>query len=139
LSNKISNKDKKDWKEFISSSDKLINKDLYLEKKINKNINKTIDLHGFSLNNANKVIDQFIHEGFMSGVNRITVITGKGLRSDNISNPYLSKDLSILKNSVPEFIKSNKSLMRMIKEIKQAKLEEGGSGAFYIYLKKKFK
>ena len=85
MSNKISNKDKKDWKDFISSSDKLINKDLYLEKKINKNINKTIDLHGFSLDNANKVIDQFIHEGFMSGVNRITVITGKGLRSDNIS------------------------------------------------------
>ena len=133
---KLSNKDKKDWKEFISSSDKLINKDLYLEKKINKNINKTIDLHGFSLDNANKVIDQFIHEGFMSGVNRITVITGKGLRSDNISNPYLSKDLSILKNSVPEFIKNNRKLMDKVLQINQAQPNDGGEGAFYLLLKK---
>ena len=72
-------------------------------------------------------------------LNRIIVITGKGQRSNNKSNPYISKDLSILKYSVPEFIESNKNLMKMIKEITDAKIEDGGSGAFYIYLKKKIK
>jgi len=139
LSNKLSDKDKKDWEEFILSKEKLKNKDLNLNKNLVKNINKTIDLHGFSIENANKVIDEFINECFISGIDSIKVITGKGLRSNNILNPYLSKDLSILKNSVPQFIKKNKNLMEMIKEIKNAKIEDGGSGAFYIYLKKKFK
>ena len=138
MSNKLSDKDKKDWKEFTLSKEKLIDKDLSLKKHTIKNLNKTIDLHGLSLENANKTIDEFIHECFLSDVDRITVITGKGLRSNNISNPYLSKDLSILKYSVPEFIESNKNLMKMIKEIKNAKIEDGGSGAFYVYLKKKF-
>jgi DNA-nicking Smr family endonuclease len=67
------------------------------------------------------------------------VITGKGLRSKNVENPYLSKDLSILKYSVPEFIENNKDLMRLIIETTDAKIEDGGSGAFYIYLRNKNK
>ena len=67
------------------------------------------------------------------------MITGKGLRSKNIENPYLSKDLSILKYSVPEFIENNISLINVIIEIIDAKIEDGGSGAFYVYLKNKNK
>ena len=93
-------------------------------------------MHGFSLENANKTIEQFINRCFESKVNKITVITGKGLRSNNIDNPYVSKDLSILKNSVPAFIKSNSDLMKKIKSIKESKIEDGGSGAFDIFLKK---
>ena len=137
MNNKLSNKDKKDWQNFILSEEKVLNKDLSLSQiKTEKNLVKTIDLHGFSLENANKTIDEFINRCFKTNVSKITVITGKGLRSNNINNPYVSKDLSILKNSVPEFIKSNSDLMKKIKNIKEAKAEDGGSGAFDIFLKK---
>ena len=134
---KISDKDKKDWQNFISNKEKLSNKDLYLSNnKIEKEIIKTIDLHGFSLENANNVIEEFIIQCFKKNVNKIIVITGKGLRSKSIRNPYASKDLSILKHSVPDFIKSKPNLMKIIQKIEEAKIEDGGGGAFYIYLKR---
>jgi len=136
LNKKLSDKDKKDWQNFISNKEKILDKDLSV--KIEKQIDSTkrIDLHGFSLENANLIIDEFINKCFKENVTRIIVITGKGLRSNNVSNPYVSKDLSILKNSVPEFIKSNTNLMKKIKNIKEAIIEDGGSGAFNIFLKK---
>ena len=137
MKRKISDKDKKDWKNFISNKEKLSNKDLYLSNnKIEKEIIKTIDLHGFSLENANNVIEEFIIQCFKKNVNKIIVITGKGLRSKSIRNPYVSKDLSILKHSVPDFIKSKPNLMKIIQKIEEAKIEDGGGGAFYIYLKR---
>ena len=137
MNNKISDKDKRDWQNFISSEEKIHNKDsALLQTRADIDVIKTIDLHGFSLENANKTIEQFINRCFESKVNKITVITGKGLRSNNIDNPYVSKDLSILKNSVPAFIKSNSDLMKKIKSIKESKIEDGGSGAFDIFLKK---
>tara|TARA_B100000586_G_scaffold265033_1_gene236173 strand:- start:36 stop:455 length:420 start_codon:yes stop_codon:yes gene_type:complete len=136
LNKKLSDKDKKDWQNFISNKEKILDKDLSV--KIEKQIDSTkrIDLHGFSLENANLIIDEFINKCFKENVTRIIVITGKGLRSNNVSNPYVSKDLSILKNSVPEFIKSNADLMKKIKNIEEAIIEDGGSGAFNIFLKK---
>ena len=137
MNSKLSDKDKKDWQNFLLSKEKVHNKDLSLSQiKIDKNLVKTIDLHGFSLENANRTIDEFINRCFKTNVSKITVITGKGLRSNNINNPYVSKNLSILKNSVPEYIKSNSDLMKKIKNIKVAKTEDGGSGAFDIFLKK---
>ena len=137
MKRKISNKDKKDWQNFISNKEKLSNKDLYLsDNKIKKKSIKTIDLHGFSLENANNFIEKFIIECSKKNINKIIVITGKGLRSKNIENPYISRDLSILKNSVPNFIKSKQNLMKLIKHIKEATIEDGGQGAFYIFLKK---
>ena len=137
MNNKISDKDKRDWQNFISSEEKIYNKDSSLSQtRTYKDEIKTIDLHGFSLENANKTIDEFISRCFEDKVSKITVITGKGLRSKNIDNPYVSKDLSILKNSVPQFIKSNSNLMKKIKSIKEAKTEDGGSGAIDIFLKK---
>ena len=136
MSNKLSDKDKKDWEDFISNNNKIPNKDFKKNKdKNNRGIVKKIDLHGFSLENANKTIEDFITKCFNNNVNKIIVITGKGLRSKNISNPYVSRDLSILKNSVPEFINSQLNLMKIIKKIKKADIENGGEGAFYIYLK----
>ena len=133
---KISDKDKKDWESFIKSKEKIYNKDLSEKKNFNKKIlTKTIDLHGYSLENANKTIGEYINQCFSKNIKRIVVITGKGLRSNTQNDPYVSKDLSILKYSVPEFIKSNSDLMKLIQEIKIADEEEGGSGAFIIYLK----
>ena len=137
MNRKISKKDKKDWQNFISRKDKLPNKDLDLESKVNKKLIKTVDLHGFSLIDANNFIEKFIKECFENNVHKIIVITGKGLRSQNDKNPYISKDLSILKNSVPKFIKSQSSLIELIKEIKKANIEDGGEGAFYIFLRKR--
>ena len=136
---KISQKDKKDWENFTSNNDKIFNKDFVDKKNIRKEKVKKIDLHWFTIEEAHKAVEQFIQKCFYDSVTKIIVITGKGLRSKNIENPYLSKDLSILKYAVPEFIESNKDLMRMIIEITDAKTEDGGSGAFYIYLKNKDK
>ncbi len=139
MSKKISNKDKQDWEKFLNSEEKVSNKDLINNKiKRYKKIKK-IDLHGYTIEEANKIIEQFIEKSFNENVTKIIVITGKGLRSKNLVNPYLSKDLSILKYSVPEFIENNKSLTQFIIEITDAKIEDGGSGAFYIYLKNKNK
>ena len=139
MNKKLSDKDKKDWQNFISNKEKLINKDQFLKKNIKEDLTKKIDLHGYSIEDANKIIYEFINKCFSQKVSRIIVITGKGLRSKNKSNPYVSKDLSILKYSVPEYIESNKNLMKMIKEIKDAEIQDGGSGAFYIFLKRKIK
>ena len=136
MTSDISNKDKRDWEEFISSDEALPNKD---QKILNQKIFKTksIDLHGYSLEQANKTIENFIYDSYNEKINKLIVVTGKGLHSQNEKDPYLSKELSILKYSVPEFIENNKSLMNIINEIKNANPEDGGSGAFYIFLKKK--
>ena len=136
---KISDKDKKDWEKFLKDEEKIPNKDFISSKKIRHEKIKKIDLHGYSLQEANKSVESFIQKCFDNSVTKIIVITGKGLRSTNKENPYLSKDLSILKYSVPEFIENNSLLNKMIIEITDAKIEDGGSGAFYIYLKNKFK
>ena len=136
---KISDKDKKDWENFISNNEKIPNKDFFSKKNIRQEKIKKIDLHGYTLEEANKAVESFIKKCFDESVTKIIVITGKGLRSKNILNPYVSKDLSILKYSVPEFIENTKSLMKMIIEITDAKIEDGGGGAFYIYLKNKLK
>ena len=135
MTNNISDKDKKDWNKFINSTEKLPNKDFKHQK--NKNLKeRSIDLHGYSLDEANKTIEDFINKAFSENINKLVVVTGKGLHSENEKDPYVSKDLSILKYSVPEFIKNNSNLMSMIIEVKEAKVEDGGSGAFYIFLKK---
>ena len=133
---KLSDKDKRDWESFIKSNDKIYNKDSSNETDPKRKIStKTIDLHWYSLENANKTISEYIKLCYSDNIKRLVVITGKGLRSNTQNDPYVSKDLSILKHSVPEFIKSNMDLIKLIKEIKMADEEEGGSGAFIIYLK----
>ncbi len=136
MNDKISDKDKQDWESFVSSNEKLPNKDLNSNKKNFFNI-QHIDLHGFTLQEANKTIERFIKNSYEKKVSKLIVVTGKGLHSNVDKDPYLSKDLSILKYSVPDFIKNNTELMEKIIEIKDANIEDGGSGAFYIFLKKK--
>ena len=135
MSKNIPDKDKKDWQNFILSNEKLPNKDINNQ---NRSIIKirSIDLHGYTLEQANITIEDFIYKSYQEKINKLIVVTGKGLNSQNENDPYVSKDLSILKYSVPEFISNNKGLMNIIYEIKDAKIEDGGSGAFYIFLKK---
>ena len=135
MKNKISEKDKKDWEEFLSSEENLPDKDSTSKKKTQKV--KTFDLHGYSLDGENKKINDLIFEAYEKEINKLIIVTGKGLHSKNEKDPYVSKNLGILKYSVPEFIKNNKELMSMINYIQDANVEDGGSGAFYIFLKKK--
>jgi len=136
LTDSISDKDKQDWETFLSSSEKLHNKDDKLKKRSPLKI-KSIDLHGFTLDQANKFIESFIIKSYEENINKLIVVTGKGLHSQNEKDPYVSKELGILKYSVPEFISKNKNLMNIIYEITDANIEDGGEGAFYIFLKKK--
>ena len=136
MNSKISDKDKKDWENFISKKETLSNKDKDI-KKNNINKIKSIDLHGYSLDDANLAIKDFIIESYGSGINKLIVVTGKGLHSEHDKDPYVSKKLGILKYSVPEYIKNNFELMKVINSMEKAKIEDGGEGAFYINLKKK--
>ncbi len=137
MNDKISDKDKKDWDNFISSGEKLVNKDTEIKSNTNF-ISRSIDLHGYTLDKANMAIEKFITKAFEERVNKLIVVTGKGIHSENEKDPYVSRELSILKHSVPEFISNNQNLMNMINYMKDAKIEDGGSGAFYIFLKKKY-
>ena len=136
MNDKISDKDKQDWQNFLTSKDQLPNKDSLLNKKKNYSV-KHIDLHGYTLQEANNKIEKIINSSYDNFVSKIIVVTGKGLHSNVEKDPYVSKDLSILKYSVPEFIKNNLELKKKIIEIKDANIEDGGEGAFYIFLKKK--
>ncbi len=135
MTDNISEKDKKDWEDFLLKNEKLPNKDIKIEKKLTFTT-RSIDLHGYSLEEANNSIEKFIIKSYQENINKLIVVTGKGIHSQNEKDPYVSKDLSILKYSVPEFISNNKNLMKIIYEIKDAKIEDGGGGAFYIFLKK---
>ena len=136
MNNNISDKDKKDWNNFLSKTDELPNKDnLVTNNKVKKT--KSMDLHGYSLDDANRIIEDFIKKSYEEKISKLIVVTGKGLHSDNEKNPFVSKELGILKYSVPEYIRNSPELMNLINEIKDASIEDGGSGAFYIYLKKK--
>ena len=134
LTNKLSNKDKKDWQNFLDSSEKLQSKD---EDQLNNEVisEKSIDLHGYTLEEANKQISKFIESCYVNKVKKINVITGKGMRSKNLEDPYQSKDLSILKYSVPEYIKNNSELMNKIIRIDLESVNSPSKGNFDIFLK----
>jgi len=136
LNNNISDKDKKDWENFLSKDDTLPNKDPDLTK-LKKLSPIVCDLHGYSLNDANNRVKDLINNSYEKGLRKLIIVTGKGLHSENEKDPYVSKDLGILRYSVPEFIRNDQELMKLINEVKEASIEDGGSGAFYIFLKKK--
>ena len=136
MTDKISKKDRKDWESFLTKNETLLDKELTEDIKSVK-LSRTLDLHGFSLEEANKKVESFLNTCFKQGVSKVVIVTGKGLHSQNEKDPYKSKKFGILKYSVPEFITNNPELMKKIKSISDASVKEGGTGAFYIFLKKK--
>ena len=136
MNKNITDKDQKDWQNFIDGNEKLKNKDLNYKKETFEK-STSIDLHGYTLSEANEHIKTIILDSYERDIKKILVVTGKGLHSQNEKDPYVSKDLSILKHSVPNFIQKDEELKNLIRDMKEAKVEDGGSGAFYIYLKKK--
>ena len=136
MNSKISEKDKKTWEEFLSNGQKLPDKDNIQNKKIIKKT-RSLDLHGKTLDEANSIIENFIKKSYEEKVQKLIIITGKGLHSNNEKDPYVSKDLGILKYSIPEFVRNNEDLMKIISNISEASVKDGGTGAFYIFLKKR--
>ena len=135
-------KDEKDWSTFTKELKNIYDKDSSLED-WNKNSNKIgkIDLHGLSLDKANEIVENFINESFTTGYKKLIVVTGKGLRSQVYKDPYRSGKMSVLRYSVPEYIKNNENLSSKVSRIEKADLKDGGDGAIYIFLKsiKRFK
>ena len=136
MNSKISEKDKKTWEEFLSNDQKLPDKDNF-QSEIKSKKTRSLDLHGKTLDEANQIIENFIRKSYEDKVHKLIIVTGKGLHSSNEKDPYVSKDLGILKYSIPNFLKNNADLMDLITNISEASIEDGGSGAFYIFLKKK--
>ena len=136
MNKNISDKDKKDWENFLSNDEKLTDKDLKIKNKKPLKI-KSIDLHGYTLEQANVAVENFIIRSYEEQIGKLIIVTGKGIHSQNEKDPYVSKDLSILKYSVPEFISKNLNLMNIINDIQDASIDDGGSGAFFIFLKRK--
>ena len=136
MNSKISEKDKKTWDEFLSNNQKLPDKDNF-QAKIKSKKTRSLDLHGQTLDEANQIIENFIKKSYADKVHKLIIVTGKGLHSSNEKDPYVSKDLGILRYSIPNFLKNNADLMALISNISEASIEDGGSGAFYIFLKKK--
>jgi len=135
VNSKISEKDKKIWNEFLSKDEKLPDKD-DIQNKTNIKKIRSLDLHGKTLDEANSIIENFIKKSYEDKVQKLIIVTGKGLHSNNEKDPYVSKDLGILKYSIPEFVRNNENLMQIISNISEASVKDGGSGAFYIFLKK---
>ncbi len=136
----VSSKDKKAWTDFIKNPTKIKPKNVdILQAVSDKQVTKKLDLHGLSLAEANKAVENFIEESFSSGEKKILVITGKGSRSQSAHNPYVSEKLSVLKYSIPEFIKNNKNISKKVIEISKSNKKDGGDGAIYIFLKNKKK
>ena len=133
---KISEKDIKDWQEFIKKDEKLENKD-NTQDEITTKRHVEIDLHGYTLEGANKKMSEYINECYENNISAINVITGNGLRSKNKQNPYSSTDLGILKHSVPNYIKNNTELMNKIKFVDFDEEDKNNKGSFIIILKKK--
>ena len=136
MNSKISKKDKKTWEEFLSNDQKLPDKDNFQSEMKSKKT-RSLDLHGNTLDEANKIIENFIRKSYEDKIHKLIIVTGKGLHSSNEKDPYVSKDLGILKYSIPNFLKNNADLMALISNISEASIKDGGSGAFYIFLKKK--
>ena len=136
MNSKISEKDKKTWDDFLSNDQKLTDKDKF-QSEIKSKKTRKLDLHGKTLDEANQIIENFIRKSYEDKVHKLIIVTGKGLHSSNEKDPYVSKDLGILKYSIPNFLKNNTELMVLISNISEASIEDGGSGAFYIFLKNK--
>ncbi len=136
MNSKISEKDKKIWNEFLSKDQKLPNKDNF-QAEIRVKKTRSLDLHGETLDEANLIVENFIKKSYQDKIHKLIIVTGKGLHSKNEKDPYVSKDYGILKYSIPDFLKNNSELTKKISSISDASIEDGGTGAFYIFLKKK--
>ena len=130
----LSQEDKKTWEEYIKDPTDVYDKDINFRKN-NRKDRFTFDLHGFSLNEANKKVREILVSCVENKYKEILLITGKGIHSTNDKDAYVSKDFGKLKFSVPEFIKSDLELNKLIISMSEADVKDGGEGAIIVKLK----
>ena len=127
--------DKKAWEEYIKNPSDIYDKDKNYSKKNQRKERFKYDLHGYTLEDANRKVKEIILLCKENKYKEILLITGKGLHSTNDKDIYVSKNLGTLRYSVPEFIKSSEELNNFIISIKEADIKDGGAGAILIKLK----
>ena len=130
----VSSKEKKDWIDFTKQIGNINPKEVdFLQKKAAISQIRKLDLHGYSINESNKIVRKFIVESFNYGYKKLLIVTGKGSRSKSYDNPYISEKLSVLRYSVPEFIRNDENLDNKINQITTADIKDGGEGAFIFF------
>ena len=127
--------DKKAWEEYIKNPSDIYDKDQSASNSIQRKERYKFDLHGFTLDEANNKVKEIIEHCVKNKFRELLLITGKGLHSTSDKDIYISKNLGKLKYSVPEFIKTNSELNKMIVSITDADKKDGGEGAIIIKLK----
>ena len=130
-----SQEDKKTWEEYIKNPSDIYDKDQNVSNSIQRRERYKFDLHGFTLDEANNKVKEIINHCIKNKFKEILLITGKGIHSTNEENTYVSESLGKLKYSVPEFIRSNSDLNKLIISINDAEKKDGGEGALIIKLK----
>ena len=130
----LSQEDKKTWEDYIKDPSDIYDKEKNNQKTIRKKRFK-FDLHGFTLDDANKKVKEILFFCIKSRYKELLLITGKGLHSTNDKETYISKDFGKLKYSVPEFIKSDPEINKLIVSINEAEVKDGGEGAILIKLR----
>ena len=131
----LSPEDKKNWEDYIKNPSDIFDKDKTNSVDNEKKSRFRFDLHGFTLDQANKKVKEIIFSCVEKKYKEVLLITGKGKHSKNDKDIYTSKDLGKLKYSVPEFINSDQELSSLIISIQDAKIKDGGEGAIIIKLK----
>ena len=131
----LSQKDKQTWEDYIKDPSDIYDKDKNIQKTFRKERFR-FDLHGFTLDKANKKVKEILFFCVKNKYKELLLITGKGLHSTSDKDTYISKDFGKLKFSVPEFIRSDLETNNLIVSINEAEVKDGGEGAILIKLKR---
>ena len=132
----LTQEDKNAWENYVKNPSDIYDKDkdLAIDKKRKERFK--FDLHGFSLESANKKIKELLQYCIENNYKELLIITGKGTHSTNDQDVFSSKDFGKLKYSIPDYIKSNDELRNFVISINNAKKKDGGEGALILKLKK---
>ena len=131
----LNQEDKEIWEDYIKNPSDVYDKDRNTSKDNHRRERFKFDLHGFTLDEANIKVKEIIEYCFKKKFKELLLITGKGIHSTIDEDAYISKDLGKLKYSIPEFIKNNEDLNKLIISINDAEYKDGGEGAIIIKLK----
>ena len=131
----LSKEDIKTWASYIKNPSDVYDKDKSISQDQKRKDRFKFDLHGYSLDEANQKVGDIITLCVKNKYKEILLITGKGLHSTSDNDAYVSKNFSKLKYSVPEFIKSNDELSKLIISISDSDTKDGGEGAILIKLR----
>lgn len=92
-----------------------------------------IDLHGLTLAEAQPELVRFVLNAQTAGLRLLLVITGKGRRGED-RGPIPQRP-GALRHQVPHWLRMA-PLGQSVLQVSEAHLKHGGSGAYYVYLRR---